>query len=98
MKTKTRKYKTKNRKTRRGGFMGFIFGKSNNYKEFIDNAEKFKKESSTIFSDIKPEIDPSNMTINAIIAKAKELQAKENPVEKPVENPVQPPVKNPLNR
>ena len=76
MKTKTRKYKTKNRKTRRGG-MNFLFGNSNKYKEFIVNAEKFQESCKSIFNNE----DTSNMTINAIIAKAKILQDKENPVQ-----------------
>lgn len=83
---KTRRYKTKKRKTRRGG-MNFFFGKSSNkYDEVIANAEKLKKSSESIMS----EKDIPNMTINAIIAEAKKLQEKENQVEKPVE----PQVKN----
>jgi hypothetical protein len=76
MKTKTRRYKLKNRKTRRGG-MNFLFGFPNKYKEFFDNAEKFQQSCKSIFNNE----DTSNMTINSIIAKAKLLQDKENPVQ-----------------
>lgn len=70
---KTRRYKLKNRKTRRGG-LNLLFGKPNKYKEFFDNAEKFQESCKSIFNNE----DTSNMTINAIIAKAKLLQNKEN--------------------
>ena len=70
---KTRRYKLKNRKTRRG-WLNLLFGNPNKYKEFFDNAEKFQESCKSIFNNE----DTSNMTINAIIAKAKLLQNKEN--------------------
>jgi hypothetical protein len=76
MKTKTRRYKTKKRKTRRGG-MNFFFGKSSNkYDEVIANAEKLKTSSESIFNK-----DVLSMSIKQIIDEAKILKSKETPLQ-----------------
>jgi hypothetical protein len=81
---KTRRYKTKKRKTRRGG-MNFFFGKSSNkYDEVIANAEKLKKSSESIINK-----DISTMTIKQIIDEATRLKSIDTPVQAQ-STPVQP--------
>ena len=81
---KTRRYKTKKRKTRRGG-MNFFFGKSSNkYDEVIANAEKLKKSSEIIINK-----DISTMTIKQIIDEATRLKSIDTPVQAQ-STPVQP--------